>query len=157
MHAIIPPIWSLSARATAMSVKFDDLQLAVDFVSFGGLGENRAILDTQTGRFYWHSEFGDNLEEDELPEDLDEERYLAVPHKKELNLGTALVFDFVREFLPDDYDEVRDIFRRRGAYGRFKAMLVRRRALDRWHDFSAKAEEAALRAWCDDNAIKLVD
>lgn len=140
-----------------MSVKFGDLQLAFAFVSSGGLGENRAVLDTQTGRFYWHSEIGDNFEEDELPEDLDDERYLEVPHKNELDLGKGLVFDFVRQCLPDDYDEVRDIFRRRGAYGQFKAMLARRGAIDRWHDFSAKAEEAALRAWCADNAIELTD
>lgn len=140
-----------------MSVKFDDLQLAFEFVSSGGLGENRAILDTQTGRLYWHSEVADNFEEDELPEDLDDERYLEVPHKNELNLGRRLVLDFVREFLPGDYDEVRDIFSRRGAYGRFKVLLMRRGALDRWHDFSAKAEEAALRAWCEDNAVELVD
>jgi|SRR5687767_509099 len=140
-----------------MSVKFGDLELAFDFVSLGGLGENQAILDTQTGRLYWHSEIGDNFEEDELPEDLDDERYIEIPHKNELNLGKALVLDFVQQFLPDDYDDVRDIFRRRGAYGQFKAMLMRRGALDRWHDFSAKAEEAALRAWCADNAIELVD
>lgn len=144
-------------RGVVMPVKFGDLQLAFDFVSFGGLGENQAFLDTQTGRLYWHSEVADNIEEDELPDDLDDERYIEIPHKKELDLGKALVFDFVRQFLPDDYDEIRDIFRRRGAYGQFKAMLMRRGALDRWHEFSAKAEEAALRAWCADNAIELVD
>jgi hypothetical protein len=98
---------------------------------------------------------GDNFEE--LPDDLDDERYIEIPHKNELDLGKSLVFDFVRQFLPDDYDDVRDIFRRRGAYGQFKAMLARRNVVDRWHDFSAKAEEAALRAWCADNAIELVD
>lgn len=138
-----------------MSVKFEDLQLAFDFVSSGGPGENQAVLDTQSGRLYWHSEIADNVEEDELPEKLDDERYIEIPHKNELNLGKALVLDFVRQFLPDDYDDVRDIFKRRGAYGQFKAMLMRRGALDRWHEFSAKAEEAALRAWCADNAIEL--
>lgn len=140
-----------------MPVKFDDLQFAFDYVNFGGLGENRAVLNRQTGRIYYHSEVADNFEEDEIPDNLDDERHLEIPHKSELNLGTALVFDFVREFLPADYDDVRDIFRRKGAYGRFKTMLARRGALERWHDFSAKAEEAALRAWCADNAIELVD
>lgn len=146
---------SNQSRDAAMSVKFEDLQLAFDFVNFGGLGENQAFLDTQTGQTYLHSEFADNFEE--LPEDLDDERYIEIPHKNELNLGKPMVLDFVGQFLPDDYDEVRDIFRRRGAYGQFKAMLARRGALDRWYDFSAKAEEAALRAWCADNAIELVD
>ncbi len=140
-----------------MPISFADLQFAFDYVNFGGLGENRAVLDRQTGQLYYHSEFGDNLEEDEIPDDLDEERHIEIPHKNELNLGKPLVLDFVRQVLPDDYDDVRDIFRRRGAYGQFKAMLARRGVLDRWHDFSAKAEEAALRAWCADNEIELTD
>jgi hypothetical protein len=140
-----------------MPISFADLQFAFDFVSSGEPGENQAVLDTQSGRIYWHSEFGDNMDEDELPADVDDERYIEIPHKKELNLGRRLVLEFVRQFLPDDYDDVRHIFTRRGAYGQFKALLVRRGALDRWHDFSAKAEEAALRQWCSDNAIEFVD
>jgi hypothetical protein len=63
--------------------------------------------------------------------------------------------DFAREFLPDDHDEVRYIFSRRGAYRRFKDLLVRRGAIDQWYDFSNKAEEAALREWYAENAIEL--
>jgi hypothetical protein len=140
-----------------MPISFSDLQFAFEFVNFGGLGENRAILDTQSGRLYYHSEVGDNMEEDEFPDDIDDEKYIEIPHRNELGLGKPLVLEFAREVLPDDYDEVRAIFSRKGAYGRFKALLVRRRALDRWHDFSAKAEEAALRQWCADNAIELID
>src|SRR6266536_5589275 len=53
------------------------------------------------------------------------------------------------QFLPDDFDEVRQIFSSRGAYARFKDLLDRRGALDHWYDFEAKAEERALRTWCD--------
>jgi hypothetical protein len=60
-------------------------------------------------------------------------------------------------FLLDDYYEVRRIFSRKGAYGRYKTMLVRRSALDRWYNFSNKAEEAALREWCTENEIELSD
>ena len=63
--------------------------------------------------------------------------------------------DFAREFLPDDYDEVRHIFSQRGAYRRYKVLLVRRDALERWYDFSNKSEAAALRAWCAENGIDL--
>ena len=140
-----------------MPVSFADLQSAFEFVSSGGLGENRALLDTQSGRLYYHSEVVDNMEEDEFPDDSDDERYIEIPHKNELNLGKRLVLEFARQFLPDDYDDVRHIFSRRGAYGQFKALLVRRRALERWYDFSNKAEEEALRQWCSDYEIELVD
>jgi len=65
--------------------------------------------------------------------------------------------DFAREFLLDDYDEVRHIFSRRGAYRRYKDLLVRRGALERWYDFSNKSEETALREWCAENGIELSD
>src|SRR5438128_1278526 len=101
-----------------MLVSFRDLELAFGYVGAGAIGENHAYLDRQTGTIHWHSELGDNFEE--LPDDLDDEKYIEIPHPQELDLGTALVFDFARQFLPDDYEEVRDIFRRKGAYGRWK-------------------------------------
>jgi hypothetical protein len=135
-----------------MAVSFSHLQLAFEFVSSGGMGENEAYLDRRSGKIYWHSEFSENHEE--LPDDIDDEKYISIPDKRELDLGTPLVLDFAREFLSDDYDEVRHIFSRRGAYRRYKELLVRRGALERWYDFSNKAEEAALRKWCAENGIE---
>src|SRR5437868_15339794 len=63
------------------------------------------------------AEFGDN--DEELPDDINDEKYISIPDKRELDLGKPLVLDFAREFLPDDYDEVRHIFRRRGAYRQY--------------------------------------
>src|SRR5215470_3352625 len=87
------------------------------------------------------------------PDDIDDKKYILIPDKRELDLGKPLVLDFAREFLPDDYDEVRRIFSRRGAYRRYKGLLVRRGALERWYDFSNKSEETALREWCAENGI----
>jgi hypothetical protein len=67
------------------------------------------------------------------------------------------VFAFAEQVMPDHYDTVRDIFRRRGAYGRFKDFLDAKRMLERWYDFEAKAAERALRAWCQENGIELTD
>ena len=119
-----------------MTVSFSDLQVAFEFVSSAGMGENEAYLDRQSGKIYWHSEFGDN--DEELPDDIDDEKYTAIPDKRELDLGKPLILDFAREFLPNDYDEVRRIFSRRCAYRRFKDLLVRRGALERWYDFSTE-------------------
>ena len=43
-----------------MPISFSDLQLAFEFVSSGGMGENEAYLDRRSGKIYWHSEFGEN-------------------------------------------------------------------------------------------------
>jgi len=122
-------------------------------------GEQYAYLCRESGKIYWHSEFSD-LEElnDELPEDIDdEEKYIQLPSKRELDLGVPLVMDFVRQVLPRDFDDVSDMFDRRGAYGRFKQLLIRRRALEQWYDFEQKATERALREWCELNSIVLAD
>ena len=139
-----------------MPVSFTELSDAVDFVSAGHNEENRAYLRKESGEIYCHSDFVPDL--DELPEDIeDEEKYLQIPDQRDLDLGKPLVLDFAREFLPDDFDTVRDNFRKRGAYAKFKLLMVRRGVLDRWYDFQAKAEERALRAWCEDNEIEVVD
>jgi hypothetical protein len=46
-----------------MPARFSDLLLAFEFVSSGGMGENEAYLDRQSGKIYWRSEFGNNDEE----------------------------------------------------------------------------------------------
>jgi len=51
-----------------MAVSFSDLRLAFEFVSSGGMGENEAYLDRQSGKIYWHSEYGEN--DEELPDDI---------------------------------------------------------------------------------------
>jgi hypothetical protein len=137
-----------------MAVSWHELEGSFEWVSFDGGGANQAFLCKATGRIYWHSDNGDDLEE--LPDDIEDgERYIAIPDKRELELGTPLVFEFVRQFLPDDYGKVRDIFSKRGAYARFKDLLEHRRMLDRWHEFENNATEKALREWCALHSIEI--
>jgi hypothetical protein len=139
-----------------MPASFQELLDALQFASFdSGLGENRAFLCRQTGEIYWRSEASDL---DELPDDIDDGgKYIAIPDKRDLGLGKPLVLDFAREFLPTDFDEVCYIFSKRGAYAKFRALLARRNAVDRWHKFESQATERALREWCDLNSIEVVD
>jgi hypothetical protein len=142
-----------------MPVSFQEIVNGFEFAAAGGIAENRAILCRQTGKIYLHSDFSD-VEEmlDELPEDVDDdEKYIAIPDKRELGLGKPLALDFAREFLPRNFDEVRDIFSRRGAYAKFRALLIRTKALERWYDFESKATKRALREWCEFNSIEVVD
>jgi hypothetical protein len=103
-----------------MPISLKDLRLAFEFVSMGS-SDNSAFLCKKTGRIYWTSESGvlDGLEEEELPDDLEEsDKYLAIPDKYELDLGKPLALAFAREFVPAYFDEVRQIFSKRGAYRR---------------------------------------
>jgi hypothetical protein len=141
-----------------MPVRIGDITEAFDFANTDGyMGEFRALVCRQTGKILY--DFPDAAElGDELPDDIDdEEKYIALPNKRDLGLGKPLALDFAREFLPDDFDDVRSYFDRRRAYPKFKALLARRGAIDRWHAFEAKATEEALRDWCAVHSIEIVD
>lgn len=137
-----------------MKVDFSDLLLAFEFVSFDGSGVNTAYLCKETGKIYWHSEWGDNFEE--LPDDLGAPaKYLAIPNKRQLDLGKPLVMKFAVDHLPNDYEKVREMFSRSGAYARFKDLLGHRDAIDRWHAFEKEATERALKEWCELHEIEV--
>ena len=137
-----------------MPVDWTDLLHTFEFVSLGQPGEHEAVLCRKTGKFLWHTESFDDA--DEWPDDADDEaKYLSIPHRQELDLGKPLVLAFAEEFLPDEFDEIRRIFEKRGAYARFKDLLQRKKALDRWYDFEASATETALREWCEVNEIAI--
>ncbi len=139
-----------------MPASFAEILLGYEFVEMGN-GVHQAILCRTTGNIYMHAEFSD-LEEfnDVLPDDVeDDEKYIAIPDKQELGLGKPLVLDFAREFLSCHFDDVRYIFSKRGAYQKFRALLIRTRTLDRWYAFETLATERALRQWCADQSIEI--
>jgi hypothetical protein len=134
-------------------MEFNILFEAFEYGSFGALGESTAYVNKETGEYYIVADFGDTLEE--LPEDLGSDKYLVLPHKNELDLGKNLALRFAEEYLPGEVKEVRDMFRRRGAYASFKSLLGYRGMLDQWHEFERQAQEEALREWCEGEEIEL--
>ncbi len=137
------------------SFSFSDIELAFMFVSGGPVFENEAFLDTETGKVYYRSLMAgiDDLDE----ADVDCEEMVAIPQKNDLDLGHKLVFEFAASTLPDEYDRVRDIFRHRGAYGRFKDLLESKGLLETWYGFENERQADALRLWCKENKIELSD
>ena len=95
-------------------------------------------------------------EEVETPDDIDDpEKYVPVPDKRDLDLGSHLVFDFTAQYLPQHYDQVRDMFRRQRAYGRFKGLLERQDKLQAWYAFSEEQAAKALGEWCKEEGLQL--
>ncbi|QBQ99338.1 hypothetical protein [Paraburkholderia pallida] len=139
-----------------VAVRYDELSLAFDFVSYAATTEHNAYVSLDTGKIYWTSDSSDGFEE-ELPDDLaSSDRYLAIPHKNEFNLGRRLALRLVAQELPACYEQVEGFFRRQGAYARFKDLLEREGVLERWYSFEADAVESALRQWCAENGLELV-
>ena len=140
-----------------VTVKYDDLSAAFDFVSFAAPFEHQAFVSLDTGAVYWVSETSP-MDEDDLPDDLGtSDRYVAVPHKNDLDLGNNLVRRFVDENLPDRYADVERFFRRPGAYARLKGLLATEGCLEKWYAFESEATARALRDWCEANQIHVVE
>lgn len=137
-----------------VTVKYAELLDAFEFVSSGAPFEHSAYICADTGAIYWASSMIE-LEE-KVPDNLEtSDRYIAVPHKNDLNLGRNLALSFVEQELPDDYNTVAGFFRNRGAYRRFKDLLESRGVLEKWYMFEASAMETALREWCQENSVPL--
>ncbi len=135
-------------QSQPVSVSFSELLDAYEFVSMGDNYEHTAYISVDTGRIYCVSR---EVEvDDDIPEDIEtSDNYILVPYKNDLDLGRRLVMSFIEKELPDDWDAVSNMFRRRGAYRQFKELLHRRDRLDQWYQFEASETEQALRDWCE--------
>ena len=137
-------------------VKFNDLLAACEWVSSSSPAENDAFVSRITGKVHWSSSIIEL--DDELPEDIEDGSiYVSVPHKRDLNLGKNLALTFAEEQLADSYEAVANIFRQRGAYGRFKELLGRKGRLQAWYDYETNATELALRKWGAEQGLSIVE
>ena len=133
-------------------INFSDIEEAFFFVSSDVPFMNEAVLNKKTGQIYYRSEYGD---EDDFPEYFAGDDYIAIPHKNDLDLGVVLVFDFVREFIPEKYEQVRNIFHRRGAYRRYKDLLDSLGLLEKWYEYEEERTRSALLEWCKDHDLEI--
>lgn len=137
-----------------MKIRFIDIEDAFFFASMGPMYGNQSILCKETGEIYYISELGDS---DELPDDIDDsDKYIEIPHKNELDLGENLVLQFVSGHIPGETVRVERIFRKKGAYSRFKVLLEQKGLLDQWHDYENRKQSEVLRGWCKDNKIDII-
>ena len=134
-------------------LSLEDLLFAYEWVSADPARENAAYVDRLTGKVYWNAE---ECEPDqELPEDIDDDtKYIEVPDKFDLDLGKALVFKFVTEYLKNEHDKVSSIFHGTGAYGRFKDLLESKKLLDTWYEYEQVKIDNALMQWCILNSLQ---
>jgi uncharacterized protein UPF0158 len=139
-----------------ITVKYEDISAAFDFVSFAAPMAHAAYVSLDTGAIYWTSDL--NPLDEDVPDDLGEsDRYLAIPHRNDLDLGSNLALRFATEELPQQSRTVEGFFRHRGAYARFKEFLAEEGCLDKWYAFEAEYTERAVRQWCKENGIQVVE
>jgi len=135
-----------------MKIDFKKIEEAFEFVSAGQLFSHDAFLDTETGEVLYQS---DSDESDDLPEDIDEARYISIPNRGELHLGKPIVLSFVETHAPDCLLEVLGFFAHKGAFSNFKNLMDLNNILDQWYEYESKETEKALREWCEAKGISL--
>lgn len=140
-------------------MKFFDVEECYHFVNFDGGGLNSAYISKSTGKTYFYrddSDWGDTFEE--LPEDIDDDDdFIAVPTQRDLNLGQAMIWEFVSKEIPGLEQKVREIFSRKGAYRRYRDFLEYNGLVDKWHAFENARVKEVLIEWCEENGISLED
>jgi uncharacterized protein UPF0158 len=140
-----------------VTMDYNDLLLAFEFVSSGAPRENQAFVSLDSGQTFWISH-GEAVEDGVIPDDLEgSDRYVEVPHKHDLDLGQSLVFRFADERLPHRRHDIAELFHRSGAYRRFKGLLESENRLQEWYAFEEDATRQALHEWCNENGIRLVN
>lgn len=145
----------MSSKPHSTAVKYSEVLDAFLFVGSAAPSEQGAYIDSDSGKIFWVSPL---IDLDDVPDDIEtSDRYIAVPHKNDLGLGRDLALSFVDRESPDEYDTVAGFFRSRGAYRRFKDFLASRNLLEPWYHFENAETETALRAWCEEQNIKLID
>lgn len=138
-----------------MQIKFNDILELFELVNFGSPFDNGGYICTLTGQTYFHSHFGDN--EEPLPGDIDDNKYLSIPHKQDLNLGINIALDFTHAHLPTAVEQVNSIFHRKGAYANFKSLLDKAGNIEAWYKYEAMRTEQALRLWCAEQNLDIID
>jgi hypothetical protein len=136
-----------------ISLSYRDLLVAFECVSACTPGESEVYICRKTGRIYLVSALVDS--DEDIPDDIEtSDRYRRLPRRWELGLGRELVFDFVRSDMPDEWERLVELFRRRGAYAEFRQILRAHGKLDQWYAFESGAVEKALRDWSRENDIQ---
>jgi hypothetical protein len=131
---------------------YDEIENAFFFVSGAPPFENSAVVHRVSGEIFYSSAMAGI---DEIPEDAEEDDYLWIPHKIDLDLGKSLVMDFVRARCEDEIETVLAIFQHKGAYGRFKDLLAHKGLLEDWYAFEQDRTREALLEWCAENGVVL--
>ena len=83
-----------------------------------------------------------------MPDDIDDDKYIEIPDKRDLNLGQRLVFRFIDEYLPEKLDSffLHTVF---GGFAFFAIMYLLFQSIFTWAAPAMDAVEFVLGAMAD--------
>ncbi|MCX7098170.1 MAG: UPF0158 family protein [Methylococcales bacterium] len=139
-----------------MTISLSNIRDAIDFISADPSGDSTAFVSLATGNIIYHSCYMDDEDVEALPDDIaDTSKYCKLPDVKDLNLGIGLVYGFINHYRPSAREEIRAMFKKRGAYAKFSNWLERHNLTDNWHRFREETSNNVVAEWCVVNGIQL--
>lgn len=105
----------------------------------------------ETGEFvYYHPDFS---EDDIDPEDFEAEEYVSLPSQRDLN-EYDIMTDFALTVKDPHTRELLEVaLDGKGAFRRFKDVIVRAEIDEMWYEYRKKALLQIAREWCEENDI----
>lgn len=137
-------------------MKLGDLELAFEMVSGSPGFQVLAYVHKGTHVIVYDDEEESGVECPVSDIEFDPD-YLSIPTRRDLDLGQPLVWEFVEREAPGLRDKISWIFRRKGAYPRYKAFLRECGLLDKWHAFESTRTREGLLEWCRENGIEVTE
>jgi len=92
-----------------MPIQYNVIEEAFDYASYGYYGQSEAYINIETDEIVLFRQ--EDPENGALPLDIDDEKYVKIPHKRDLNLGSSLPKRFAKMY-PEIEAEVFAIFRK---------------------------------------------
>ena len=137
------------------SITWFDLQLSLDFADAGQKYDGGAWFNRKTGELWT---CGDGIWGPQEPaEDLNQSPdFVPAPNSHDLRLGVPLAMDFAYARLPDQVEEIRALFHRKGGWRNFRTLIARQNVEQEWFAWQDAATEKALREWAAEEGFEVI-
>ena len=113
------------------------------------------FISKSTGEICFFSDFDEEIDEAEIERLENDDDFVKLPDKSELDLGSSVVWEFVDREIPQLKHTVESFFKKRGAYSKFKNFLDNLGILDKWYTFDENRTRKALLEWARENDIEV--
>ena len=112
------------------------------------------FISRSTREICFLSDVDEDIDEAEIERLDNDDNFVAIPDKIELDLGKSVVWEFVNREIPQFRQKVERFFKRPGAYSIFKSFLEDLNLLDKWYKFEENSTRDALLRWARENNIE---
>lgn len=137
-----------------MTIRFQDLFNAFEFVSYVDIAENAVFVDIKTEKIHYFMKMMGNYQQHYIDQ-LDHRYCFRVPHNNELNLGKVLALQFCQEKKIQLQQHLLEISDEEKFHSELDRVLQALSMNDEWCNYKRAAQQNALKQWCQGKTIAI--